>query len=278
MKRYDFMYLSGHPVLWQTPMSVAIGVFDGLHLGHLKIIERTVNIARENGWESMVITFNKNPKMTMHSQPYHSSLTSEAQNEEILINIGVEHLVVIDFSPDFSKLTAEEFLTLVCSFCQVKAMVVGEDFRCGAPASSAGPVQLQEYLSRLSPGAAVEIPAFVRIGSREIASSTMVRKKLLEGALGEVQSMLGRLYELDLVSYPSKFTSDGLLYRTASFMQLLPSPGEYTADLLLSDGSVKKVRVLVNELDLLIQPLDEMWDTTSVRTSRLGFKAKGSIT
>ncbi|MGE4583316.1 MAG: FAD synthetase [Sphaerochaeta sp.] len=271
------MHLSTHPVLWQQPMVVSIGVFDGLHRGHMSILSACTELAVNNGWESMVITFDKNPKMEMHSQPYHSRLSSDAQIEEILINIGVDHMVVIDFSPDFSKLTAEEFLTLVCAFCQVKAMVVGEDFRCGAPASSAGPVQLQEYLSRLSPGACVKIPPFVRTGEGEVTSSTLVRKKLLEGALEEVQSMLGRPYELDLAAYPSKFTEDGLLYRTASFMQLLPASGVYDAALLLSDGELASVTVHIGEQELFIESRNAFADWQTVRTNRLSIFAKRSV-
>ncbi|MFA7113251.1 MAG: FAD synthetase family protein [Sphaerochaeta sp.] len=258
-------------------MSVCIGVFDGLHSGHQAIIKRCVDLAKKQDLQSMVITFDKNPKMLMKTQPYHSKLASDAQIDELLENIGVDHLVVIDFSADFSKLTAEEFLTLVCAFCQVKVMVVGEDFRCGAPASSAGPVQLQEYLARLSPGALVEIPPFVLTTNGEITSSSLVRKKLLEGALEEVQSMLGRPYELDLVAYPSKFIEEGLLYRTASFMQLLPPSGVYDALLLLSDGSVVEVHAHLGEDELLIVPDKAMWDWVAVRTKRLSFQAKRSI-
>ena len=276
MKKYDFMHLCEHPVLWQTEMCVSVGVFDGLHVGHLKILNRNVELAREHGWQTMAITFNKNPKMFMKSQTNHSRLTTDMQSEEILANLGIDHLVVIDFSAEFSKLTAKEFLAFICSFCQVKAMVVGEDFRCGAPVSSAGPVQLQEYLSRLAPGVFVEVPPFVRTAEGEIASSTLVRQKLLEGALEEVQSMLGRPYALDLVAYPSKFTENGLLYRTASFMQLLPMAGAYEATMLLSDGQSWKVLALFEESTLLIEPVEGMWDTKAVRAKCLSI-AKRSV-
>ncbi len=276
MKKYDFMHLCEHPVLWQTDMCVSVGVFDGLHVGHLKILRRNVELASGHGWQSMAITFNKNPKMFMKSQTAHSRLTSDVQNEEILTKLGIDHLVVIDFSADFSKLTAKEFLAFICSFCQVKAMVVGEDFRCGAPVSSAGPVQLQEHLSRLAPGAFVEVPPFVLTAEGEIASSTLVRQKLLEGALEEVQSMLGRPYALDLVAYPSKFTEEGLLYRTASFMQLLPMAGAYEATMHLSDGQSRKVLALFQDSSLLIRPTGQMWDTTAVRAKCLSI-AKRSV-
>lgn len=276
MKKYDFMHLCEHPVLWQTDMCISIGVFDGLHVGHLKILGRNVEIARENGWQTMAITFNKNPKMIMKSQKFHNNLTSDMQSEYILSKLGIDHLVVIDFSVEFSKLTAKEFLAFICSFCQVKAMVVGEDFRCGAPVSNAGPVQLQEYLSRLAPGAFVEVPPFVRTAEGEIASSSLVRQKLLEGALEEVQSMLGRPYALDLVAYPSKYTEEGLLYRTASFIQLLPMAGAYEAVLCLSDGRSLQVLALFEESVLLIKPKEGMWDTKAVRAKCLSI-AKRSV-
>lgn len=276
MKKYDFMHVSEHPVLWQTDMCVSIGVFDGLHVGHLSILGRAVALAKEHGWQSMAITFNKNPKMVMKSQPVHNRLTTEVQSEEILAQLGIDHLVVIDFSPDFSKLTAEEFLALICAFCQLRAMVVGEDFRCGAPVSSAGPVQLQEYLSRLAPGAIMEVPPFVRTKDGDVASSTLVRQKLLEGALEEVQSMLGRPYALDLVAYPSKFTEEGLLYRTASFVQLLPKAGTYEATLLFSNGQRTGVVASIDESSLLISVEGPMWDSKSVRAKCLSI-AKRSV-
>ncbi len=276
MKEYDFMHLCAHPVLWQTDMSITIGVFDGLHVGHQKIIERAVQLAKENNWQSMAITFNKNPKMFAKSQLAHNRLTTSRQNQEILSEIGIDHLVVIDFSAEFSKLTAKEFLAFICSFCQVKAMVVGEDFRCGAPVSSAGPVQLQEHLSRLAPGAFVEVPPFVMTTEGEIASSTSVRQKLLKGALEEVQSMLGRPYALDLVAYPSTFTEEGLLYRTASCVQLLPMAGAYEGTMLFSDGQQWKVLALFGESELLIKPMDGVWETKAVRAKCLSI-AKRSV-
>lgn len=277
MIKYDFMHLCEHPVLWQTDMCISIGVFDGLHIGHLDILGRNVKMAREHGWKTMAIIFDKNPKMFMKHQPQLNKLTTDMQNEEIFTEIGIDYLVVIDFSLEFSKLSPKEFLAFICSFCRVKAMVVGEDFRCGAPDSNSGPVQLQEHLSRLAPEAIVYVPPFVRTAQGEITSSTLVRQKLLKGALEEVQSMLGRPYALDLVAYSSKFTENGLLYRTASFIQLLPMPGVYEGTILLSDGQTWQVQAQFDDSTLLITSLEEgMWDTSAVRTKSLSL-AKRSV-
>ncbi len=92
----------------------------------------------------------------------------------------------------------------------------------------------------------------------------------------EIQSMLGRPYELDLVAHPSKFTDDGLLYRTASFMQLLPMAGVYDAYLTLSDNTKVPVKTIIGDEDLLIIPKEVMWDMKLLRTKRLSLIAKGS--
>lgn len=250
MQIHDFMDLSRSKALSSIPMVVSVGVFDGLHQGHLSIIERIIEMAKEQNLQSMVITFDRNPKMVAKAMTYHDQLITNRQRDELLTSIGVDHLTIIDFCPEFSKLTGEEFLALISGFCHLKAMVVGEDFRCGVPTSSVGSVQLQEHLNRLSPGALVEIPPFVLTRSGEITSSTLVRKKLLEGALEGVQSMLGRPYSLDLVSLKPRSNREGLLYRTESFSQLLPKEGVYNATLFYADGGKIDLIAEIDETEI----------------------------
>ncbi|MDY0304176.1 MAG: FAD synthetase family protein [Sphaerochaeta sp.] len=276
MKRFDFTYLINAPLLWQEEMALSIGVFDGFHRGHRAIIERNVALAKENGWMSGVITFDRNPKMAVQSQQVQKQLTTNAQFEQFLEELDVDYLLVIDFSAEFSTLTAEEFLTLVTTVCTVKVMVVGSDFRCGVAASSAGPVQLQEHLERLAPGSFVEVPPFVVTDDGENISSTLVRKKLLEGALDKVQGMLGRPYELDLGAYSSRISEDGLLYRTKAFTQLLPPPGWYDAVLSNHEGERVRGVVRLSEDDLLFTPEQRSGFEESAGTKRLGLIAKRS--
>ncbi len=276
MRRFDFTYLAENPLLWQDEAAVSIGVFDGFHLGHRSIIEANVARARREGWRSMVITFDRNPKMAMQSQPAEKRLTTDVQLERFLEECGVDYLLVIDFSAEFSTLTAEEFLILVTSVCTVRMMVVGSDFRCGVAASSAGPVQLQEYLGRLEPGSFVEVPPFIKTDEGLNVSSTLVRKKLLEGALDRVRSMLGRPYTLDLAAYPVRVDADGLLYRTKAFTQLLPPPGWYDGRLLCHEGVTIEGVVCLTEDELSFKPEDGCSLEGSVGIKELGLIAKRS--
>lgn len=255
---------------------VSIGVFDGFHLGHRSIIERNVAVARQQGWHSLVITFNRNPKMAKQSQAAEKQLTTDLQFEQFLEECGVDYLLVIDFSAEFSTLTAEEFLILVTTVCAVKVMVVGSDFRCGEAASSAGPVQLQEHLDQLVPGSLVEVPPFVKTEEGLNISSTLVRKKLLEGALDKVQGMLGRPYALDVAAYPARINEDGLLYRTKAFTQLLPPPGWYDGRLVDHAGAFIEGVVRLTEDELSFTPEDRRSLVGSVGIKELGLMAKRS--
>lgn len=250
MRIHDFLYLVQNPVLWSIPMVVSIGVYDGLHLGHQKVLGTLVDLARSHardGWETMVITFDRNPKMLKGARPQSKPLATRRQSEDFFAKLGIDHLVVIDFSDEFSRLSGEEFIALVCGLCAVKAMVVGGDFRCGVPVSAAGPVQLQEYLSRLAPGAEVVVPPFVLNSEGKIDSSSLVRENLQKGRLIAVSELLGRDYEVDLAPYPSRTTESSLLYRKGSIMQLLPPPGAYETCLRFSDGTAFASRTDVDE-------------------------------
>ena len=275
MKIHMFMDLSRTKILKDVPMVVSVGVFDGLHEGHLSILRRVKEIADSNKMESMVITFDRNPKMAAKSIEHHDQLMTDRQRNELLASLGIDHLAIIDFCPEFSKLTGEEFLALISGFCRLKAMVVGEDFRCGVPTSSVGSVQLPEHLNRLSPGSFVEIPPFVLTKDGEITSSSLVRKKLLEGALEGVQSMLGRPYTLDLVSHTPISTVKGLLYRTESFSQLLPKEGVYDATLAYADSREVDLVAHVMAEGVLLSSMAEL---NADGISYLSLYAKGSRT
>lgn len=264
MKRADFMHLVEFPILSQVPMSICIGVFDGLHRGHQEIINACVQAAKSHGWQSMVITFNRNPKLSNLEEGNHAKLLTDQQFEESLRKMEVDNLVVIDFSSDFSKLSAGEFLNLVHMICTLRMMVVGEDFHCGTPASCAGPGELQEYLHQHDPECQVMVPPRVRLDDGEAISSTLVRKKLAEGALEDVREMLGRPYGLDLTRYSLRIHDDCLWYRTGSFEQLLPLAGVYQAKLEYSDGSASDVVVRIDD-DMLMVP----WKSTLSGTVRI---------
>ena len=229
------------------PMVVSIGVFDGLHLGHQKVIREAVTLAaKHKRWKSAVLTFSANPKTLMGRNPFSKPLMSLRQSTDFFSKLGVDYLVVIDFSPDFSKLSGEAFIAKTCRLFDVKAIVVGDNFRCGLQAKT-GPAELKEIVPRYTEGATVVVPETYRLADGTENSSTLVRNRLLTGKIEEVAVLLGRYYSLDLAQIPPRTTGKSLQFFVGSFVQLLPPPGLYEALLIRADRSAVEIRVSVDE-------------------------------
>ncbi len=114
--------------------AMAIGVFDGVHLGHQALIERIVR----RGPNPTVVTFRENPKKVLSriagtetSGQYKRNIYSLKQKIEIFDSLGVKFLVLIDFSEEFSKLKGREFLDLLGNNGKMAFLAVGSNFRCG---------------------------------------------------------------------------------------------------------------------------------------------------
>ncbi len=251
-------------MLKNVPCVVSIGVFDGFHLGHLAIIEKNVSLARENNWQSVAITFSVNPKMAKGSMKNVKPLASVYKLNEMLTKSGLNWHCVIDFCDDMSKLSGEEFIAMLCTSYNVKAMVVGTSFRCGNSTSSAGVSQIAEYLSKYTSSTSLVVVPSVFVNGEEVSSS-LIRRCLLTGNLEKVSSLLGRAYSLDMRDVPFKSSQNRLLYDVRTLEQLLPKEGLYmvkaTANEVFANGKLQisenhlalelPVRMIPNEITFL---------------------------
>jgi len=165
--------------LEQRPRAVAIGSFDGVHRGHLAVIDAV----RATGHEPTVITFDPHPRIALGNKV--ELLTTLERRLELLDEAGVAAVVVASFTRELQQLTPEEFAERFLRATGVEVVVAGEDFRFGVRRS--GDLAL---LKRLGYGVVVvpELPG---------ASSTAVRAALGEGDMAEAAAMLGRPFELD---------------------------------------------------------------------------------
>lgn len=165
--------------LEQRPRAVAIGSFDGVHRGHLAVIDAV----RATGHESTVITFDPHPRIALGNKV--ELLTTLERRLELLEEAGVAAVVVASFTRELQQLTPQEFAERFLRATGVEVVVAGEDFRFGVRRS--GDLAL---LKRLGYGVVV-VPELAGV------SSTAVRAALGEGDMAEAAAMLGRPFELD---------------------------------------------------------------------------------
>lgn len=186
------MRIIRHPRAARLRTAIAIGSFDGVHLGHQAILAHVTRKARSLGLEAAVLTFEPLPREFLRPAAAPPRLTSLAERLEALSRAGVQVAFVQRFDPAFAAITAEEFEQRLPDRYGARWVMVGEDFRYGA--RRMGDLQsLTEAGQRLGFEVAV-IPAIAAGGER--ISSTRVREALREGNLAEAARLLGRPYSI----------------------------------------------------------------------------------
>lgn len=171
-----------------------IGVFDGLHRGHQQIVARARELAAERGLPTVLMTFTPHPSEVVRPGSHPPQLTTNTRKAELAAELGIDVVVFLPFTLEFSKLTAEEFLhQAVVAGLHADAVVVGENFRFGHKA--AGDVaMLTELGSRW--GFDAEGVTLLAEAGRPI-SSTYIRSCVEAGDMAAAAHALGRPHRLD---------------------------------------------------------------------------------
>lgn len=118
---------------FQTGSSLTLGNFDGIHVGHQTLLLRTVEKAKELGIPSVVVTYYPNPSVVLGKKPNFKYLSSEREKEELIRGFGIDYLVVLDFTLELSKMSAEDFLEkIMIQTLNTKHIVIGYNHFFGA--------------------------------------------------------------------------------------------------------------------------------------------------
>jgi riboflavin kinase / FMN adenylyltransferase len=209
-----------HPRAGDPGTAIAIGSFDGVHLGHQAILAHVRRKARSLGLQAAVLTFEPLPRESFRPAAAPPRLTSLTERLDALSSAGIQVAFVQRFDPTFAAISAAEFESLLPGRYGARWVMVGEDFRYGA--RRMGDLQsLTEAGRRLGFEVAV-IPAIACGGER--ISSTRVREALREGNLAEAARLLGRPYSIcGRVVHGAK-RGRGLGFPTANVRLARPKP------------------------------------------------------
>lgn len=170
--------------------AVAIGKFDGVHLGHQAILGRLLEAARAVGSQAVVFTFANNPLSYLRPDVCPLPLMSREQRLEALSAAGVENCVMVDFDATFAQIPAEEFVERVLvGQLHASHIIMGADFRFGHGGS--GDADLLRSMSERF-GFTVEVVSAVIDPEAGLVSSTRVREAILSGDAETASSMIGR--------------------------------------------------------------------------------------
>ncbi len=252
MEIYDFSFLLNSKIKKDEDTIITIGVFDGMHYGHISLIETMMEEKKKYpNASTMLITFSINPKTTNPKNIDTIRLREENTNK-----LGINSFTVIDFSKDFSETSASGFIKMLTQLCNPVALVVGEDFRFGNSKSSKGAKDLEALF--LLYGKRVEViikNAILNEGGEKI-SSTLLRRVIENGDLECFSKYTGQHYRVDLMPYSYIIDKNNLVFCKALFHQLLPPPGVYEARLKV-DNILHSILCVIDAEKLIIQMIEE---------------------
>ena len=218
---------------------LTIGSFDGVHLGHRRILDQVVERARSTGGESVLLTFDPHPRKVVAPDKPLGLLTPLAEKLRLLAEAGIEHTVVVPFSQEFSAQEPAAYITdfLVPRF-QPSTLVIGYDHRFGR--GRAGDIHLLRSLAPAHNFLVEEIP--VHLIDEAAVSSTKIRGALLEGRAREAAAMLGRPYAWSGCVVKGRQLGRTLGYPTANLValdgdQLLPGDGVYAVEAVVDNSA-----------------------------------------
>jgi len=172
-----------------VPSALAIGNFDGVHLGHQALLTKLVDTARGQKLASVVMTFEPHPREFFTPEQAPARLTSLREKLEFFADAGVEQVYICRFNQRFSAITADSFMQdILKSVLNAQVILVGDDFRFGAKRHG-GIVDLRDAGFDI-----ISVPE-VKFGDVRI-SSTGIRDALKAGDLVQAKSFLGRDYSI----------------------------------------------------------------------------------
>lgn len=221
---------------------VTSGTFDGVHLGHQKILQRLKEVAAKTAGETVVITFDPHPRSVVSHERQPVQLLSTLDEKINLLQAnGIDHLLIIPFTRKFSESTSAEFIqTVLVDTIGTKTLVIGYDHRFGRNREGSF-----EYLKEHASNFGFVVEEISRHDIDNIGiSSSKIRKALIDGEVQIARHFLGKNYTLGGLVVKGKQLGRTIGFPTANIQvrelsKLVPQDGVYAVKVLYKDRSLK---------------------------------------
>jgi len=230
----EFLYKNNRPSV------VTIGTFDGVHIGHKEILNQLVKTAQENDLDSVILTFFPHPRMVLQKESGIKLINTIDERKNLLAEAGLDHLIIHEFTKEFSRLTALEFVRdILVNQLHAKKIIIGYDHRFGRN-RAATIDDLKEF------GATFDFEV-IEIGAQQLnevsVSSTKIRKAIEEGDCKTAHLYLGYPFMLTGNVVKGKSLGKTLNFPTANLSikeeyKILPKIGVYVVQAIISNKKV----------------------------------------
>jgi len=217
-------------------VALSIGMFDGIHIGHRKIIQRLKIYSKTNNVKTAILSFHAHPRPILNPKVDVQLLNTFEEKKELLKELGIDIFFIQEFNYEFKNLSAEEFISkiLLENIC-VKHIVVGYNHRFGK--NKSGDFHLLQRMSSLKNFTSEQVNEVVLDDIS--VSSTQIRNLLLDGNVKMANKLLGYNYSLSGEVIYGKQIGRKLGYPTANIkvdqIKLLPKNGAYIVDVRIKD-------------------------------------------
>jgi len=213
-------------------VTLTVGSFDGVHLGHTDVIRRTVVAAARDGAQPALMTFEPHPRCVLDPANCPPSVTTLQEKLALVESLGIEHAIVIRFDRALAGLSPQQFIDLVATAMEVKRWVVGFDFAFGRERRGNA-----EWLR--ANGHAVDVVPPFTLNGKELHSSD-VRRLVTLGEMEEVTRLLGREYSMAGPVEAGDRVGRRLGFPTANIAiepnKLVPALGAYAGRAVAEEG------------------------------------------
>jgi len=216
--------------------AVAIGNFDGVHVGHRALLSRARELATAHDARAVALTFDPHPGAVLSPRGAPPRVSSLARRLELMEEAGLDAVIVEPFTPELAKLSAHSFVeTILLSALRARAIIVGYDFCYGAGRTGTTDA-LRAHAGRA--GVEVDVVSPVEVGG-EVASSSRIRTYLQAGDLPGAERLLGRRWDIDGTVVHGAKRGRAIGVPTANIApasDLVIAPGIYAVTLQAGDG------------------------------------------
>ncbi len=223
--------------------AVAIGVFDGVHAGHRKIIKTAAQKAKKEGLKSVVVTFDPHPLDVLRPKHHATTMTGLNLKSHLIQSLGVDVLLIIKFDKTFARTSAKKFIEhILIDKLKVKHVVVGKNFHFGA--GGRGDVDYLKIFGKTY-GFKVDEVALVKTADGHKISSTRIRNLLKAGDLKSAQEILGHPVIISGTVVEGKGYGSQTGFHTANIetedKASVPKEGVYTGFTLIDNKKYNSV-------------------------------------